>query len=185
MSWSATAAASSASAGGSSLSRLPPARCCGARTGTGPDRDVLIGPNFKPFYAGDRGRDLGITTWPGEGWRTGGGTVWGWISYDEAANLIYYGTSNPGPWNPEQRPGDNKWTAGMFARVPETGEARWFYQTSPHDLYDHDGVNELVLVDLEMAGGFRKIALRADRNGLLYVIDRTSGEVCQQPPSGS
>ena len=64
----------------------------------------------------DRGADLGITTWPGEAWRTGGGTAWGWISYDEALDLIYYGTSNPGPWNPEQRPGDNKWTAGMFAR---------------------------------------------------------------------
>ena len=64
---------------------------------TGPDKDVLIGPNFKPFYAGDRGSDLGITSWPGEAWRTGGGTVWGWISYDPELNLIFYGTSNPGP----------------------------------------------------------------------------------------
>ena len=151
---------------------------------TGPDKDVLIGPGFKPHYAMDQGKDLGITTWPGEGWRTGGGTVWGWLSYDPELNLIYYGTSNPGPWNPDQRPGDNKWTAGMFARVPETGEARWFYQTSPHDLFDHDGVNELVLADLTVNGQARKVAMRADRNGLLYVLDRTTGEVLSAAPFG-
>jgi lanthanide-dependent methanol dehydrogenase len=151
---------------------------------TGPDKDVLIGPNFKPHYDSDRGTDLGITTWPGEGWRTGGGTVWGWISYDPELDLIYYGTANPGPWNPEQRPGDNKWTAGMFARRPDTGEAIWYYQTSPHDLFDHDGVNELVLADVKINDTVRKIAMRADRNGLLYVIDRTSGEVLSAAPFG-
>ena len=72
----------------------------------------------------------------------------------------------------------------MFARVPDTGEARWFYQTSPHDLFDHDGVNELVLADLTMDGSTRKVAMRADRNGLLYVIDRTSGEVLSATPFG-
>jgi lanthanide-dependent methanol dehydrogenase len=151
---------------------------------TGSDADVLIGPEFKPFYATDRGTNLGITTWPGEAWRTGGGTVWGWISYDEELDLIYYGTANPGPWNPDQRPGDNKWTAGIFARSPETGQARWYYQTSPHDLYDHDGVNELVLADLTMAATTRKVAMRADRNGLLYVIDRVTGEVLSATPFG-
>jgi PQQ-dependent dehydrogenase (methanol/ethanol family) len=152
---------------------------------TGPDKDVLIGPNFKPFYPSDRGADLGITTWPGEGWRTGGGTVWGWISYDPELDLIYYGTANPGPWNPAQRPGDNKWTAGVFARRPDTGEAIWYYQTSPHDLFDHDSVNELVLADVKMGGGaVRKLALRADRNGLLYALDRTTGEVLSAAPFG-
>ena len=151
---------------------------------TGPDRDVLIGPNFKPFYEGDRGKDLGITTWPGEGWRTGGGTVWGWISYDPALDLIFYGASNPGPWNPEQRPGDNKWTTAMFARRPDTGEAIWAYQTSPHDLFDHDGVNELVLADVTLGNRVRPIAMRADRNGLLYVMDRASGEVLSAAPFG-
>jgi PQQ-dependent dehydrogenase (methanol/ethanol family) len=151
---------------------------------TGPDKDVLIGPRFKPFYASDRGNDLGITTWPGEGWRIGGGTVWGWISYDPELDLVYYGTSNPGPWNPEQRPGDNKWTAGIFARRPDSGEAVWYYQTSPHDLFDHDSVNELVLADLKLGDRIRKIAMRADRNGLLYVIDRTNGEVLSAAPFG-
>jgi lanthanide-dependent methanol dehydrogenase len=151
---------------------------------TGPDRDVLIGPNFKPFYESDRGKDLGITTWPGEGWRTGGGTVWGWISYDPGLDLIFYGASNPGPWNPEQRPGDNKWTTAMFARRPDTGEAIWAYQTSPHDLFDHDGVNELVLADVTLGDRLRHIAMRADRNGLLYVMDRATGEVLSAAPFG-
>ena len=79
---------------------------------TGPDADVLIGARFKPFYAGDRGKDLGVQTWPGTQWKIGGGGVWGWISYDPELDLIYYGTANPGPWNPDVRPGDNKWTAG-------------------------------------------------------------------------
>ena len=85
---------------------------------------MLIGPNFKPFYESDRGTDLGITTWPGEGWRTGGGTVWGWISYDPELDLIFYGTGNPGPWNPEQRPGDNKWTTGDVRAPPGHGRGR-------------------------------------------------------------
>ena len=151
---------------------------------TGPDTDVLIGPNFKPFYESDRGTDLGITTWPGEGWRTGGGTVWGWISYDPDLDLIFYGASNPGPWNPDQRPGDNKWTTAMFARRPDSGEAVWAYQTSPHDLFDHDGVNELVLADLRIGERTRRIAMRADRNGLLYVMDRVNGEVLSATPFG-
>ena len=70
-----------------------------------------------------------------------------------SSNLIYYGTGNPGPWNPEQRPGDNKWTSGIFARDPDTGEARWFYQISPHDLYDYDGVNENILRRPRPIGG--------------------------------
>jgi lanthanide-dependent methanol dehydrogenase len=145
---------------------------------TGPDSEVLIGPEFKPFYAHDRGKDLGVKSWPPGAWQRGGGTVWGWISYDPALNLIYYGTANPGPWNPDQRPGDNKWTAGIFARNPDTGAAHWFYQFNPHDLYDYDGVNENVLIDdLQINGQSRKVLAHPDRNGYLYVIDRASGEV--------
>jgi PQQ-dependent dehydrogenase (methanol/ethanol family) len=151
---------------------------------TGPDKDVLIGPGFKPFYADYRGKDLGMTSWPGEAWRIGGGTVWGWISYDPELNLVYYGTSNPGPWNPAQRPGDNLWTATTFARDADTGEARWAYQTSPHDLYDHDGVNEWVLAELQINGQSRKVAMHPDRNGLLYVLDRSTGEVLSAAPYG-
>ncbi|HEX8830722.1 MAG TPA: methanol/ethanol family PQQ-dependent dehydrogenase [Longimicrobium sp.] len=149
---------------------------------TGPDKDVLIGPNFRPFYAQDRGKDLGMTTWPSTTWTVGGGTVWGWISYDPELDLIYYGTGNPGPWNPEQRPGDNKWTAGIFARDPDTGEARWFYQWSPHDVHDYDGVNENVLLDLPINGQVRKVIVRAERNGYMYVLDRATGQVLSADP---
>ena len=151
---------------------------------TGPDRDVLIGPGFKPFYTFDQGRDLGVTSWPPEAWKIGGGTVWGWLSYDPELDLVYYGTANPGPWNAEQRPGDNKWTATIFARRPASGEAVWAYQVSPHDLYDYDGVNELVLLDLDLAGRRRKVAVRPDRNGYVYVLDRATGEVLSATPFG-
>src|SRR5215203_1128297 len=132
----------------------------------GPDKDVLIGPMFKPFYDSDKGQDLGVKTWPPDAWQQGGGTVWGWISYDPDLNLIYYGTGNPGPWNSDQRPGDNKWTAGIFARDLDSGEARWFYQFSPHDLFDWDGVNEQILLDMEWNGQARKVPVRLRRQGL-------------------
>jgi PQQ-dependent dehydrogenase (methanol/ethanol family) len=144
---------------------------------TGPDRDVLIGSDYKPFYAKDKGTDLGVSTWPGEAWKIGGGTVWGWISYDPDLDLVFYGTANPGPWNAEQRPGDNKFTAGIFARNLANGQARWFYQMSPHDEFDYDGVNENILVELALPGGARKALVHPDRNGYVYVIDRASGEV--------
>jgi PQQ-dependent dehydrogenase (methanol/ethanol family) len=149
---------------------------------TGPDSEVLIGPDFKPFYAADRGKDLGKTTWPGEAWKIGGGNVWGWISYDPQADLIYYGTANPGPWNPEQRPGANKWTSGIFARRPGDGQARWFYQYSPHDLHDYDGVNENILLDIPFQGKQRKVLVHPDRNGYVYVMDRTNGQVLSAEP---
>jgi lanthanide-dependent methanol dehydrogenase len=149
---------------------------------TGPDKDVLIGPDFKPFYAKDRGTDLGTSSWPGEAWKIGGGTVWGFVSYDPQLDLVYYGTGNPGPWNPEQRPGDNKWTSGIFARRPDTGEAVWYYQLSQHDLHDYDGINENVLVDMQLQGRQRKVLMHADRNGYVYVIDRGTGQVISATP---
>jgi PQQ-dependent dehydrogenase (methanol/ethanol family) len=148
---------------------------------TGPDRDVLIGADFKPPYV--KGENLGATTWPNEeAWRVGGGTVWGWISYDPEANLIYYGTSNAGPWNAAQRPGENKWTSSVFARDPDTGMARWAYQWNPHDLYDYDGTNENVLLDLTLNGRNRKVFVHPDRNGYMYVMDRLSGEIISAEP---
>lgn len=149
---------------------------------TGPDKDVLIGPRFKPFYSQDRGVDLGVKTWPPDAWQIGGGTSWGFLSYDPTLNLVYYGTANPGPWNPDVRPGENKWTAGMFARDPDTGEAVWFYQMSPHDLFDWDGINEDILLDLPIHGAVRKVLVRPDRNGYVYVIDRATGEVLSAKP---
>ena len=149
---------------------------------TGPDKDVLIGSKFKPFYASDRGKDLGVKSWPPEQWKIGGATVWGWVSYDPALNLIYYGTSNPGPWNPDQRPGDNKWSAGIFARDANTGQAVWFYQASPHDLFDHDDVNEIILADIPWGNGRRPVLLHPGRNGFFYVMDRRTGQVLSATP---
>ncbi|RUV87735.1 PQQ-dependent dehydrogenase, methanol/ethanol family [Mesorhizobium sp. M1A.F.Ca.IN.022.07.1.1] len=151
---------------------------------TGPDKEVLIGPDFKPHYDMDKGRDLGVTTWPPEAWKIGGGNMWGWISYDPDLNLIFHGTGNPGPWNPDLRPGDNKWTSGIFARDPDTGAAKWFYQWTPHDLHDYDGINEQILLDMNWQGKPRQVLVRPERNGYLYVLDRTTGEVLSAKPYG-
>ena len=149
---------------------------------TGPDKDALIGPGFRPFYAMDRGKDLGAKTWPAQAWKIGGGAVWGWVTYDPELDSIYYGTGNPGPWNAEQRPGDNKWTSGIFARAPDSGQAKWFYQMNPHDEHDYDGVNEQILLDLPFAGKMRKVLVHPDRNGYVYVLDRLTGQVLSADP---
>jgi PQQ-dependent dehydrogenase (methanol/ethanol family) len=151
---------------------------------TGPDKDVLIGPGFHSFYPSDNGTDLGVKTWPTGAWKTGGGTMWGWIAYDPDLDLIYYGTANPGPWNQEQRPGDNKWTTTLFARDPDTGAAKWGLQYNPHDEHDYDGINEQILVDLTFDGKPRKVLLHPDRNGHLYMVDRENGEILSAKPYG-
>ncbi|HEY2026393.1 MAG TPA: methanol/ethanol family PQQ-dependent dehydrogenase [Gemmatimonadaceae bacterium] len=149
---------------------------------TGPDSEVLIGSRFKPLYKKDQGKDLGVRTWTGEQWKIGGGTVWGWLSYDPTLDLVYYGAANPGPWNPDQRPGDNKWTSTLFARDPNTGEAVWAYQMNPHDLHDYDGVNESVLIDVPWKGVWRKALVHPDRNGYVYLMDRATGELLSAEP---
>ena len=151
---------------------------------TGPDKDVLIGPDFHPFYAMDQGKDLGVKSWPPDAWKIGGGNVWGWISYDPETKMIFYGTGNPGPWNPDQRPGDNKWTTGIFARDVDTGKARWFYQSTPHDLFDHDDINEIILADIPWGNGKRQVLLHPGREGFFYVMDRRTGQVLSATPYG-
>jgi PQQ-dependent dehydrogenase (methanol/ethanol family) len=151
---------------------------------TGPDADVKIGPDFHPFYASDKGTDLGVKSWPADAWKIGGGNVWGWVTYDPELKTLYYGSGNPGPWNAEQRPGDNKWTTGIFARDPDTGVARWYYQMNPHDEHDYDGVNEQLLLDMPFGGSMRKVLIHLDRNGYVYVIDRTNGQVLSADPYG-
>lgn len=143
----------------------------------GPDKDVLLGPNFKPFYKDAQGKDLGVKTWPPGRWQIGGGPVWGWLSYDPKLNLVYYGTGNPGPWNSNQRPGDNLWTTTIFARDADTGEAKWADVLNPHDLFDYDEVNENVLVDLPINGKTRPVLIHPGRNGFMYVIDRETGQI--------
>jgi PQQ-dependent dehydrogenase (methanol/ethanol family) len=149
---------------------------------TGTDQEVKLGPDFKPFYEWMKGKDLGISTWPAGMHKQGAGSVWAWISYDPQLNLIYYGTSNPGPRVPSQRPGDNLWTSTVFARDADTGMAKWAYQFTPHDQWDYDGVNENVLVDVPWQGQVRKALVHFDRNAFAYVIDRTTGEVLSAQP---
>jgi PQQ-dependent dehydrogenase (methanol/ethanol family) len=144
---------------------------------TGPDSEVLIGDGFEPFYAEDRGKDLGVETWPPDQWKIGGGTVWGWISYDPALNLIYYGTANPSPWNPDARPGDNKWSCSIIARNPDDGHVRWAHQLVPHDQWDYDEIMENILVDMDWEGRPRKLLLHAGRVGFMFVMDRETGEM--------
>lgn len=155
---------------------------------TGPDEEVGILDRFDPFYAYLQGEDLGVSTWPGDQWKLGGATVWAWFSYDPELNLIYSGTSNPGTWNPSLRRENpdrlsdqvrwaNLWAASVMARDLDTGELVWAYQFTPHDEWDYDGVNENVLVDLEIDGELRKTLVHFERNGFAYVIDRVTGEV--------
>ena len=142
----------------------------------GPDSDMLAKPSvFKPFY--DKGADLGASSWPGAKYMTGGAPVWGWMAYDPQLDLLYYGVGNPGPYNPEQRPGDNKWTASVLARHPGDGSLVWAYQFTPHDNWDFDATGDMVLADLTIQGRPRKVLVHFDKNGFAYTIDRATGEV--------
>ncbi len=115
----------------------------------GPDEDILIRSrqNHRRRHPKPVGKDSSLKTWQGDEWKLGGGTTWGWYTYDPQLNLVYYGSGNPGTWNPSQRPGDNKWSTTLFARNPDTGVAAWAYQMTPHDAWDYDGINESVLTD--------------------------------------
>jgi len=143
----------------------------------GPDKDIKVGARFRNFYSTDKSPNQGATSWPSTTWQQGGATVWGWISYDPQLDLIYHGTSNPGPWNGAQRPGDNKWSASIIARDANTGEMVWAFQPTPHDVWDYDAVNENILVDLPIGGKTRKTLVHFDRNGFAYTMDRGTGEV--------
>lgn len=151
---------------------------------TGPDSLTRIGSDFEPFYDWMKGEDMGATTWPADAWKHGAGAAWGWVSYDPELDLIYYGTSNTGPWNAEQRPGLNLWTSGVIARRPEDGMARWAFVFTPHNEWDYDGVNENILVDLEIDGRARRTMVQFNRNGYAYTIDRETGEVLVAEPFG-
>lgn len=151
---------------------------------TGPDSVVKIGPDYHPFYAWLRGKDVAATSWPGDTWKHGAGAAWGWVSYDPDLDLIYYGTSNPGPWNQAQRKGDNLFTSSVLARDPDTGNLHWAYSFTPHDEWDYDGVNESILVDLPIRGQMRKVLVEFNRNGFAYTIDRATGEVLIAEPFG-
>ena len=143
----------------------------------GPDDQIMFDPDKTMALGKPVGKDSSLKTWQGDQWKIGGGCTWGWTSYDPELNLVYYGSGNPSTWNPKQRPGDNKWSMTIFARDADTGMAKWVYQMTPHDEWDYDGVNEMILSDQQMNGQNRKLLTHFDRNGLAYTMDRVSGEL--------
>jgi PQQ-dependent dehydrogenase (methanol/ethanol family) len=145
----------------------------------GPDQDILFDP--QKTIDGATGQPVGanssLKTWRGDEWKLGGGTTWGWLTYDPQLNLLYYGSGNPGTWNPTQRPGDNKWSTTIIGRNPDTGVAAFAYQMTPHDEWDYDGINESVLTDSVVDGQTIPTLTHFDRNGFAYVLDRRNGKL--------
>jgi PQQ-dependent dehydrogenase (methanol/ethanol family) len=124
-------------------------------------------------------------TWKGDSWRTGGAVPWFIGSYDPELNLVYWGTSNPSPWNAAMRGPDtheygemtNLYSASMLAINPDDGQIQWHYQTTPYDAWDYDGVNEPILGEVNVNGEETPVMMKADRNGFFYVINRTNGKL--------
>ncbi len=158
----------------------------------GPDKDIIFDKNTKSL--GKKvGKDSSLKTWcsnsswkaPARGpskckgltdqWKTGGGSTWGWWPADFDLNLMYYGSGNPSTWNPVVRPGDNKWSMTMFARDIDTGVAKWVYQMTPHDEWDYDGINEMILADIKVKGKKTPALVHFDRNGYGYTMNRKTG----------
>jgi alcohol dehydrogenase (cytochrome c) len=143
----------------------------------GPDDQIKFDPEKTMALGKPVGKDSSLQSWQGDQWKIGGGTTWGWYSYDPQLNLVYYGSGNPSTWNPVQRPGDNKWSMTIFARDVDTGVAKWVYQMTPHDEWDYDGVNEMILADIPVKGQPVKALVHFDRNGFGYTLNRENGQL--------
>ncbi|MBM9595464.1 outer membrane protein assembly factor BamB family protein [Roseitranquillus sediminis] len=162
----------------------------------GPNNEVGITDRFQPFYADDQIENPALASWKGDSWKRGGGTSWGYFTYDPDLNMFYYSTGNCGPWNPDYRREwgqvdlddaggletyRNNYCASQLARDATTGELIWAYNITPQDQWDLDEPLITPLVDLEMNGETRKVALKAARNGYFYVWDRETGEIVNDP----
>jgi alcohol dehydrogenase (cytochrome c) len=122
---------------------------------------------------GERGNE----TWAGNSWQTGGGSIWVTGSYDPDLNLTYWGVGNPGPdWNGDRRAGDNLYSESVVALDADTGQLKWHFQFTPHDEFDYDSTQIPVLADIQFQGRPRKVMLWANRNGMMYVLDRANGQ---------
>ncbi len=147
--------------------------------------DLTTGKQVWKTYSIPAPNEPGGDTWKGDSYKRGGGNMWYVGSYDPALNLVYYGTSNASPWDGAIRGPDssnygkfvNSGSASTLAFNADTGKKVWEYQSTPHDVWDYDGVSELVLEDMKIDGKMRKVAMKADRNGFFYVIDREDGEL--------
>ena len=162
----------------------------------GPNNEVGIGPRFKPFYKDDQMPNPALDSWYGDSWKRGGGSIWGWFTFDPELNLFYYGTSNCGPWNPDYRREwgkidldpegglasyRNNYCSSILARDAQTGDLVWAYNITPQDQWDLDEPGANILVDLRINGQLRKTLVRPARNGYMYVFDRATGQLLKEP----
>jgi alcohol dehydrogenase (cytochrome c) len=152
--------------------------------------DQNTGQSVWKTYTIPGASEPGSETWKGDAWQTGGGSTWYVGSYDPTLNLVYWGTSNAGPWGGQNRGNDssdigpytNLWTAAQLAFDGDTGKIVWGYQMTPSDVWDYDGVNEGVLADLTIGGQKTPTLLKADRNGFFYVLNRHNGRLLSAEP---
>src|SRR3954467_7105805 len=146
--------------------------------------DLETGKQLWRHYTIPARGEKGNETWPQDtdAWKIGGGSSWITGSYDPELDLTYWGTGNPAPWASQSRPGDNLYTASILALRPKTGEMVWHYQFTPGDAYDYDSNWELILADIDVDGQKRKVAMQMNRNGFLYVLDRTNGQLISAKP---
>ena len=161
----------------------------GTGGGDGPIRgyisafDAKSGAELWRFYTIPAPGEPGNETWSGESWKTGGAGVWNAGAYDPETNLVFYGTGNPSPdWDGRKRLGDNLYSDSVVALDADTGKLKWHYQFTPHDELDYDSTQVPTLADIEWQGRPRKVMLWANRNGVMYVLDRTTGEFLKGKP---
>ena len=147
--------------------------------GWDPDTGNHLWRRYTVAGPGEKGHE----TWqPPESYVNGGASTWITGSYDPELDLMYWGTGNAGPWNPEKRKGDNLYVASIIAVRPKTGEIVWHYQVAPNDVFDWDTVWEVILADIRVDGQIRKVAMQLNRSGFLYVLDRTNGQLLSAKP---
>jgi alcohol dehydrogenase (cytochrome c) len=139
--------------------------------------DAQTGKQMWRTYTIPAKGEPGSESWAGDSVTLGGGSTWVTGSYDPELDLVFWGIGNPAPWNPLNRKGDNLHTNSIVAFHPKDGKPVWFYQMTPNDPFDYDGVNELIQADLTIEGAPRKVIMQANRNGFLYVIERATGKL--------
>jgi alcohol dehydrogenase (cytochrome c) len=139
--------------------------------------DVETGKRIWRRYSIPGAGERGVETWAGDSWKTGGGPTWVTGSYDPHTNLLYWPTGNPSPdWNGDSRAGDNLYSNSVLALDPETGDLKWHFQYTPHDVWDYDATNGLVIDDLEIFGETVRAVIQPNRNGYAYALDAKSGK---------
>ena len=145
--------------------------------------DALTGKLAWRFWTIPAPGEFGSESWPGKLYLHGGGTTWMPGTYDPQLNTIYWGTSNPAPdFEGGVRPGDDLYTDCVLALDPDTGKLKWYFQFTPHDLFDFDAVETPILIDAAYQGEARKLLVQANRNGYIYVLDRTDGKFLSATP---